>query len=526
MRGLMMDFPLTLTHILERAGKVFGDVEIVSRRPDRTLSRCTYGDVHRRARKLARALQLAGIEPGDRVATLLWSHSTNIECYFGIPVAGAVMHTLNLRLHPDELAYIANHASDRMLIVDDVLLPVYESFRAKVHFERVICVPFCGAPVPFGMESYEDFIDKADDEFEYPRIDENQAASMCFTSGTTGKPKGVVYSHRAQVLHSMAACLSDSFAVSNSDTVLPASSMFHANGWGVPYAAAMMGAQNENVTLATGVPTVWYGLLGALEKDPSRWKPSKPLRIMCGGSAVPESLLRGLDRFGIRLVHLWGMTETAPIATLGIMKSDMTSLPAEEIYKQRAKQGLPVPLVELRVTTENGEAPWDGTTSGELEARGPWVAGDYFEAPESRGRWTADGWFRTGDVANIDSHGYVKIVDRSKDMIKSGGEWISSVDLENALMCHPSVREAAVIGLPHPKWQERPLAVVVPKEGMQLSPDELRVFLAERFAKWQLPDAFVFANEIPRTSVGKFLKLKLREQYTGWKWEEDAKQKA
>jgi fatty-acyl-CoA synthase len=537
MRGLMMDFPLTLVHVLERAGSVFGDIEIVSRRPDRRLTRYTYREFYHRTRKLARALELAGLKSGDRVGTLMWNHSSNLECYFGIPVAGGVMHTLNLRLHPDELAYIANHARDRFLIIDDVLLPVYESLRHKVPFERVICVPFGGCAAAEGMEDYESFLEETDGEFEYPEIDENQAASMCFTSGTTGKPKGVVYSHRAQVLHSLTACLSDCFALSNSDTILPASSMFHANGWGVPYAAALMGAklvfpgphldpeslldliQRENVTLAFGVPTVWIGLLGALEKNPSRWKPAKPLRIMCGGSAVPESLLRGLDRFGIRLFHLWGMTETAPIATLGVIKSTLSDLSEDDKYRIRLKQGLPVPLVELRVMNGDRQAPWDGATSGELEVRGPWVAADYFDSPETRDRWSPDGWFRTGDVANIDKDGYIKLVDRSKDLIKSGGEWISSVDLENALMCHPCIREAAVIGVPHPKWQERPLAVVVRKEGAQVEPEELRSFLAERFAKWQLPDAFVFADEIPRTSVGKFLKMKLREQYANWKWE-------
>jgi acyl-CoA synthetase (AMP-forming)/AMP-acid ligase II len=538
MRGLMMDFPLTLVHSLERAGKIFGDVEIVSRRPDGRLMRYTYRDFYRRARKLARALELAGLKRGDRVATLLWNHSSNMECYFGIPVAGGVMHTLNLRLHPDELAYIANHARDRFLIVDDVLLPLYESLRNKVPFERVICVPFGGAAAPEGMEDYETFLEETDGDFDYPEIDENEAASMCFTSGTTGKPKGVVYSHRAQVLHSLGVCLSDSLALSTSDTVLPASSMFHANGWGVPYAAAMMGAKlvfpgpnvdaenllelirNEKVTAATGVPTVWIALLGALERNPGRWNPAKPLRILCGGSAVPESLLRGLDRFGIRMFHLWGMTETAPLATLGVIKSNLSDLSEDEKYKLRARQGFPVPLVELRVMNGDREAAWDGVASGELEVRGPWVAADYFEAPESRDRWTSDGWFRTGDVANIDKDGYVKIVDRSKDLIKSGGEWISSVDLENALMCHPCVREAAVIGVPHPKWQERPLAIVVAKEGTLVKAEDLRTFLAERFAKWQLPDAFVFANEIPRTSVGKFLKMKLREQYTDWKWDQ------
>jgi fatty-acyl-CoA synthase len=537
MRGLMMDSPLTLVQILERAGRIFGGVEIVSRRPNGSLWRTTYKGIYRRARQLARALELAGLKPGDRVATLMWNHSTNLECYFGIPVAGGVMHTLNIRLHPDELAYIANHGRDRFLIMDDLLLPIYESVRANVSFERVFCVPFSGEITPEGMENYETFLSETDNEFSYPEIDENQAASMCFTSGTTGKPKGVVYSHRALVLHSLAACLSDGFAVSNSDTIVLAASMFHANGWGVPFAATMMGAklvlpgphldpeslldliEKENVTLAMGVPTVWFGLLGALEKNPGRWMPSRPLRLMCGGSAVPESLLRGIDRFGIRLTHLWGMTETAPIATLGVIKSTMADLSEDENYKQRAKQGIPVPLIELRVMRPEGEAPWDGTTFGELEARGPWVAREYFDAPEAHGRWSSDGWFRTGDVATIDSEGYIKVMDRSKDMIKSGGEWISSVDLENALMCHPCIREAAVIGVAHPKWQERPLAVVVAKEGAEVKAEELRSFLAERFAKWQLPDAFVFAAEIPRTSVGKFLKLKLREQYADWKWD-------
>jgi fatty-acyl-CoA synthase len=538
MRGLMMDSPLTLVPILERAGRIFSRVEIVSRRPDRLLGRSVYGDMYRRARKLARALELAGMRPGDRMATLMWNHTAHLECYFGIPAAQGVMHTLNFRLHPDELAYIASHARDRFLIVDDVLLPVYESIRAKAPFERVFCVPFSGRALPEGVESFEGLLSETDSDFDYPRIDENDAASICFTSGTTGKPKGVVYSHRALVLHSLAACLSDSFAVSNHDTVLPASSMFHANGWGIPYAAAMMGAklvfpgphldaeslldliEKESVSLATGVPTVWFGVLAALEKEPQRWKLSRPLRIMCGGAAVPESLLRGLDRFGIRMTHLWGMTETAPVATLGVMKSTMSHLSEEETYKQRAKQGMALPLIELRVMRHQGEAPWDGATAGELEVRGPWVASGYFDAPGTQDRWTSDGWFRTGDVAEIDQEGYIKLVDRSKDLIKSGGEWISSVDLENALMCHPCVREAAVIGVPHPKWQERPLAVVVAKDGTQPTPDDLNAFLAGRFAKWQLPDAFVFVTEIPRTSVGKFLKVKLREQYADWKWNE------
>jgi fatty-acyl-CoA synthase len=536
MRGTMMDFPLTLVPILERAGKLFGGVEIVSRRPDRSIARCTYGDVYRRARRLARALELAGIGRGDRVATLMWNNAAHLECYFGIPVAGAVMHTLNLRLHPNELAFTANHARDRYLIVDDVLLPLYESFRAQVNFERVFVAPFGGSAIPREHEHYEDLLSAADDDFEYPEIEENEAASICFTSGTTGKAKGVVYSHRALVLHSLAECIDGTFGISHGDVILGCTSMFHANGWGLPYTAAMMGAklilpgphleaeglldliEQEGVTLAAGVPTLWISVLQALENNPGRWKITRPLRIVSGGSAVPEALFRGLDRFGIRVRQIWGMTETAPMASMGTIKSTLAGCSEDETYKIRAKQGMPAPFLEMRVMNAEVEAPWDDKTSGELEVRGPWVAASYLEAPETGDRWSKDGWFRTGDVATIDREGYMRIVDRSKDMIKSGGEWISSVDLENALMNHPAVSEAAVIGVPHPKWQERPLAVVVAKKGADVKVEDLRSFLEDKFAKWQIPDAFIFASEIPRTSVGKFLKTKLREEYAKWEW--------
>ena len=537
MLGTMMDFPLTLVPILERAGKLYGQVEIVSRRPDGTIARTNYAAIYRRARRLARALELAGLARGDRVATLMWNHSSHLEAYFGIPACGGVLHTLNLRLHANELAYIANHARDRYLIVDDVLLPTYESFRSQVHFERVFVVPFSGRPVPREYESYEDFLSAADDEFEYPVLEENEAAAMCFTSGTTGKSKGVVYSHRALVLHSFAQCLQDAFAISHNEVVLPASSMFHANAWGVPFTATMVGAklvfpgphlggeslldliEKEKVTIATAVPTVWFGVLLALEKEPGRWKINHPVRITCGGSAVPETLLRRMDKFGFRITHLWGMTETTPFATTGTLKSTLAHGSEDEKYKIRVKQGLPAPFIEVRVMRSEDEAPRDGVTFGELEIRGPWVAASYFEAPETADRWTRDGWFKTGDIATIDAEGYVKIVDRSKDLIKSGGEWISSGDLENELMGHPGVREAAVIGVAHPKWQERPLAIVVVKEGTQVTTEELREFLAAKFAKWQLPDAFVFSDELPRSAVGKLLKLKLRETYADWKWE-------
>jgi fatty-acyl-CoA synthase len=536
----MMDFPLTLSPILERAGKLFSSIEIVSRRPDRSISRSTYGQMYRRARRLARALEFAGLSHGDRVATLMWNHVAHLECYFGIPCAGGVLHTLNLRLHPNEIAYIANHARDRFLIVDDVLLPVYESFRSQVPFERVFVVPFAGSNIPKDLESYEDFLEGADDQFEYPALDENQAAAMCFTSGTTGKPRGVVYSHRSIVLHSFASCLPDCFGIGHHEVVLPASSMFHANAWGVPFTATMVGAklvfpgphfepeglldliEQEKVTAAMAVPTVWFSVLNALESHPGRWKFSRPVHIACGGSAVPEALFRGLDRYNFHISHLWGMTETAPLATLGSVKSNLMASSEDEKYQIRTKQGLPAPFIELRVMCpkESGsaEAPWDGATFGELEVRGPWVASSYFNAPETRDRWTEDGWFRTGDVATIDPEGYVKIVDRSKDLIKSGGEWISSVDLENALMGHPAVREAAVIGVRHPKWQERPLAIIVPRNEPP-QPEELRAFLATKFAKWQIPDAFVFTSELPHTSVGKLLKQKLREQYANWEWD-------
>ncbi len=537
MRGAMMDFPLTLTPILERAGKLFDRIEVVWRRPDRSLGRYTYADLYRRARALAEALAKAGLRRGDRVATLMWNHAAHLEAYFGIPAAGGVLHTLNLRLHPSEIAYIVHHAEDRFLIVDEVLLPVYESFREQVRLERVIVVPSSGKPVPDGYEDYEAWLGKATGDFAYPELDENEAAAMCFTSGTTGKSKGVVYSHRAIVLHSFAQALTDTFGMSHRDVVLQIASMFHANSWGIPFTAIMLGAklvfpgphmdpeslldliEREQVSLACAVPTVWIGVLDALEKNPGRWKFAQGVRLPTGGSAPPETLMRGLDRHGFQLIQTWGMTESTPMGTVSQLKSYMEEWPEEKKYEVRLKQGRPAPFIELRVMRPEGEAPRDGKTAGELEMRGPWVAASYYNAPEEQHRWTADGWFRTGDIATIDSEGYIRIVDRAKDLIKSGGEWISSVDLENALMGHPAVKEAAVIAVPHPKWQERPLAVVVLRDGVQATPEDLRAFLAPKFAKWQLPDAFVFEKEIPRTSVGKFLKTKLREQYANWKWQ-------
>jgi acyl-CoA synthetase (AMP-forming)/AMP-acid ligase II len=538
MRGLMMDFPLTVPALLERAGSIFGGVEIVTRRPDRRVARSTWGDLYRRSRSLASALTGLGLSRGDRVATLLWNQTEHMEAYFGVPISGGVLHTLNLRLHPDEIAHIANHAGDRFLIVDDVLLPVFEKLRDRVKFERVIVVPFGGCETPAGCIGYEDLLAGASEEFTYPRLDENEAAAMCYTSGTTGRSKGVVYSHRAIVLHSMGCCGVDSFALSMRDSVLPATSLFHANGWGIPFTTALAGAkvvlpgpfadgeglldlmEQERVTLATGVPTIWFGVLEALEKFPGRWKFSWPVRVISGGAASSEALMRGFDRHGITLNCSWGMTETTPVGTSPQLRPYMDSWSEDKKYVQRLKAGMPMTMVEARIMRPDGtEAPHDGASIGELEVRGPWVAAAYYNMPEELQKWSADGWLRTGDMGHMDKHGYIKLVDRSKDLIKSGGEWISSLDLENALMGHPAVKEAAVIGVPHPKWQERPLAVVVLNEGAKADPAELREFLAAKFAKWQLPDAFVFAKEIPRTSVGKFRKTALRRQFADWKWE-------
>lgn len=530
----MMRFPLTLDHLLERAGKLFGKSEIVSRLPDKRLDRHTYRDFRERALALGGALQRLGLRRGERVATLMWNHYAHLEAYFAVPCAGGVLHTLNLRLHPDDIGYIANDAGDRFLVVDDILLPLYDKFRAHTKFEKIIVVPLAGSSVPAEYENYEALIARSTPLIPLA-LDEDDPAGMCYTSGTTGKPKGVVYSHRSIVLHSFATATVDYMGVSHGDAVCPVVPMFHVNAWGVPFTAVMMGSklvfpgphldaeslldlyQSERVTLTAGVPTIWMAILQALEREPQRWKLARGMRMVVGGAAAPEAMIRAFDKFGLRVLHGWGMTETSPVGTVSFLKRELDGLSAEEQYAVRAKQGVALPFFEARGMGDQGEAPWDGKTMGELQVRGPWVAASYHDLAQESDKWTADGWFRTGDIVTIDPAGYVKITDRIKDLVKSGGEWISSVDLESALAGHPKVAEAAVIAVPHPQWGERPLAIVVLKPGESVTDGELRDFLAPKFAKFWLPDGFAFVSEIPRTSTGKMMKAKLREQFKDWK---------
>ena len=538
MRSTMMDRPLSLNDLLDRAGSYFGGNVIVSRLPDKSLRTHTYAQYHRRTRALASALQRLGLKKGDRVATLSWNHHAHLECYFGIPAAGGVMHTLNLRLAPDEIGWIAGDAQDRFLIVDDILLPLYRQFAHLHAFEKVIVFPFSGAPVPEAFADYEALLAGADpDGLVYAPHDERDATSMCYTSGTTGRPKGVVYSHRSTVLHTLVGCVGDFWGLKGTDCLLPVTPMFHANCWGIPYAAVMMGVkivfpgphlhpddlldlmQIEPPTLSLGVPTIWMGLIQAYDAaqtaQPGRWTLPVGLRSMVGGAAVPESLIRAFAKHGVTLGQGWGMTETSPLATVSYPRAELRDASEDEQFRRMAMAGCPVPLEDVRLRTDDGsDAPRDGRTPGEIQVRGPFITGSYHEVPLAEDKFTADGWLRTGDVATMDELGFVRITDRTKDLIKSGGEWISSVDLENALMAHPAVAEAAVIAIPDPRWSERPLACVVFRPGQSASAEALGAHLLQHgFAKWQLPERVEVIEAIPRTATGKFWKLKLRERF-------------
>ena len=532
MNGLMMDYQLTLPAILGRAEELFGHREIVTRLPDRSIHRYAYSDFVSRAKKLAVALENLGVEKGDRVATLCWNHRQHLEAYFGVPCRGAVLHTLNLRLHPDDLAYIVDHAGDKALLVDENLLPLFEKFKDRVNLEHVVVVSENGA-TPDGAYSYEALLEVADEsDFRYPELDENAAMGMCYTSGTTGRPKGVVYSHRAIFLHSLGHMTADSIGMSEADCVLPVVPMFHANAWGLPYSAALTGAkqvfpgphldpgnllelfESERVTLTAGVPTIWFGILQVLDEDPNAYDLSALRAMLVGGAAAPKSMIQGFDeRHGLRILQGWGMTETSPLASIAHLRTEIAEKSKDEQYEYMARQGYPMPTVEIRARGDEGLVPWDGVSMGELELRGPYIASAYYNAPETADKFTEDGWLKTGDIATIDEYGFIKIQDRTKDLVKSGGEWISSVALENALMAHDAVAEAAVVAIPDPKWGERPLAAVVLKEGEVATQEELIKHLESDFAGWWLPDRVEFVDEIPKTSVGKFKKSELRERF-------------
>ena len=541
MQTTMMNTPLSLDHLLERAGQIFHGNDIVSRVPDKSLKRHSYAQYYRRTRALSAALLELGLQKGECVATLCWNHHAHLEAYFGIPAAGGVMHTLNLRLSPEEIGWIAGDAEDRFLIIDDVLLPLYQQFAHLHQFEKVIVLPFSGAPVPAGFTDYEALLAAANpDAFQYVPHDENDPVSMCYTSGTTGKPKGVVYSHRSTILHTLVACMGDFWGLRGTDVVLPVTPMFHANSWGIPYGAVMMGVKmvfpgphlhpddlldlmtQEPPTLALGVPTIWLGLIQTYDQslqpgspNAGRWKLPKGMKSLVGGPAVPESLIRAFDAHGIWIVQGWGMTETSPVATISYPRAELRGVDPDERYRRAAMAGVPAPLVELRTRGDDGtDQPWDGHSVGEIQVRGPLITGSYYQVGSPEDKFTADGWLRTGDVASVDDIGFVRISDRTKDLIKSGGEWISSVDLENALMAHPAVAEAAVIAIPDEKWSERPLACVAFKPGQSATPEELNAMLLQtHFAKWQLPERYEVIDAVPRTSTGKFWKLKLREQF-------------
>jgi fatty-acyl-CoA synthase len=535
MDSTMMDFPLTITTIMRYGTTVFGDKEVVTCAGDQPARRRSYADVGERAARLANALRSLGVAGDERVGTFMWNNAEHLEAYLAIPSMGAVLHTLNLRLAPDQVGYIATHAGDYAVIVDASLVPLFASVLPFADTIKHVIVSGTADEAALGslagpgreVHSYEDLLAAASADFDWPELDERSAAAMCYTSGTTGLPKGVVYSHRSSYLHSVAVCTTNGLGAGEQDRILPVVPQFHANAWGLPYAAMMSGAdlvmpdrfmipaaivnliETEKVTVGAGVPTIWQGMLAYLRS--SGGDISSLRTLVCGGSALPEAVMRAYaDEFGITMTHAWGMTELSP---LGSVAREPAGVTGEAAWSYRSSQGRLICGVEGRLTGDDGEVlPSDGKAVGELECRGPWVTASYYkdDAPEK----FHDGWLRTGDVGTLDAEGFIRLTDRSKDVIKSGGEWISSMELENLIMAHPSVAEAAVIGVPDERWGERPLAAVVLLPGAApVTPDELRAYLGERVPRWQLPERWSFIDEVPKTSVGKFKKTTLREQY-------------
>ncbi|HVC39645.1 MAG TPA: long-chain fatty acid--CoA ligase [Candidatus Dormibacteraeota bacterium] len=537
MDGLMMDYPLTLTHLFQHGVRYFPGQEIVTQEASGDRHRYSFAEFGLRTERLARALRRLGVEEGDRVGTFAFNTHRHLECYFAIPGQGAVLHTLNVRLFADDLAFVINDAADQVVFCERSVLPLLRKVADRIPQVRLVVLMGDGEADLQGLPEtidYEELLAASEPGIDWPQLDERQAAAMSYTSGTTDRPKGVVYSHRSSYLHSVAAATAGWIGLSFDDSLLPVVPMFHVNAWGLAHAAIGFGTklvlpgrfldpvsllaqlESESVTVAAGVPTIWGALLSHLDQHPT---PLPHLRmIICGGSAAPPSLIAGFDRHGLNVVHAWGMTETSPVGTVNLVKPHLRGGSESELLAIRAKQGLPALGVDLRVVDlDSGlECPPDGQTPGEIQVRGAWVARAYYHDPGDHDqRFTGDGWFRTGDVATVDAEGYVQIVDRTKDLVKSGGEWISSVTLEGELMAHPKVKEAAVVGFAHPRWSERPVGFVVarPENQEPLTKAELLDFLRPRVASFWLPDEIIFLEEVPKTSVGKFDKKLLRQRY-------------